>query len=80
MFQPIPRRLLQQTLLKLDSADVPFSVHLAEACKIIGFDADDVRASCRQTASLRSSFTPREDWVLKWLLKKLQSGSGDLER
>lgn len=80
MSQPIPSGTLQETLFKLDSADVPFSVHLAEACQIIGFDADDVRASSRERPSSRSSFTPREDWILKWLLKKFQSTSGDSER
>ncbi|KAI9036354.1 ribosome biogenesis protein URB2 [Aspergillus affinis] len=69
-------RSSQEALLRLEKGSGSPSVQLNEAAQIIGLDL----ALCashpeiNRTPHIQTKAAPKEEWVLRWLLKKLKAG------
>ena len=76
-------RAAQERLAELEKLSAPFEEQLEEAAKFVGVD---LSAICRymqgeaEAAEKPSTavYHGREEWLIKWLLKRLQA-SGDAE-
>lgn len=75
-------RIAQEKLAGLEKASAPFEEQIREAGKFVDIDLDKVatvldyqkyeeKAFKKKCAA--GSFHGREEWLLRWLLKKLQS-------
>jgi len=68
-------RLAQEKLAELEKASAPFHDQLAEAAKFIGVDLEALGRVTNGDFEERPEGLShgREEWLLRWLLKKLQS-------
>jgi nucleolar pre-ribosomal-associated protein 2 len=69
-------RAAQESLAGLEKASAPFETKLEEAWKFIGSESGHSRRPANQDAEPAvkySAFHGREEWLLRWLLKNLQS-------
>ncbi|RFU34601.1 hypothetical protein B7463_g1738, partial [Scytalidium lignicola] len=78
-------RAAQEKLAELENASAPYEQQLVEAAKFIGVDlytiekeGNDILESANK--SKVSVFHAREEWLLRWLLKKLQSPKDSIPR
>jgi len=74
-------RAAQEQLTELEKLSAPFEEQLEEAAKFIGVDADTISASSKNGVQIKEQgkdgvYYGREEWLLKWLLKRLQA-TGD---
>ena len=83
MCQTSKSRAAQERLAELEKLSAPFEEQLEEAAKFVGVDLntisgskqDEVETSEKTSAAI---YHGREEWLLKWLLKRLQT-PGDVE-
>ncbi|KAH8596936.1 Urb2/Npa2 family-domain-containing protein [Bisporella sp. PMI_857] len=78
-------RVAQEKLVQLEKSNAPFEDQLQEAAKFLGFDFINAgRVSIDAFESREKERTcavfGKEEWLLKWLLKKLQSPKDDRPR
>lgn len=83
---PVPNafRSSQQALLDLERSKVPPVELLDEVAQILGVKYSNLRSRFLQQreneseATIAGAFAPKEEWVLKWLLKRtgLSSSGG----
>jgi nucleolar pre-ribosomal-associated protein 2 len=71
--------------VELEKDSAPFEDQLLEAAKFIGIDLDEISRSAAQNLdSEEESSIPfchgREEWLLRWLLKRLQTQKDDVPR
>jgi nucleolar pre-ribosomal-associated protein 2 len=69
----------------LEKASAPFEDQLQEAAKFIALDPEDIGKSNNDEEhvnkkSKTSVLYAKEEWLLKWLLKKLQAPKDDIPR
>ena len=70
------RQTARRSILILDKSSEPFRTQISDACTILGIrieGKDRPLPSLQQVQEQIGSFDPREEWALRWLLKKLQS-------
>ncbi|KAG0645375.1 Unhealthy ribosome biogenesis 2 [Hyphodiscus hymeniophilus] len=70
-------RSAQENLAELEKNSAPFEDQLREAAKFVGLDLDDIGRSFAgkgvfSEVSGASIYHGREEWLLRWLLKRLQ--------
>ena len=76
---PLPSSHAQQALLNLERSQVPPVELLDEAARIIGVSVGEIQRSISDhegtlsAQSHASQFAPKEEWVLRWLLKKIKN-------
>lgn len=85
MSQASKSRAAQQALSELEKSSAQFEDQLVEAAKFIGSELDAVSTSAsRQNERKDLKKVPtshgKEEWLLKWLLKKLQAPKDDVPR
>ena len=68
----------QEKLVKLEKASASFEEHLEEAYKFVGVRIKDVDQPF--TKVKKSASFGREEWLSRWLLKRLQALDGDSAR
>ncbi|KIN03707.1 hypothetical protein OIDMADRAFT_158460 [Oidiodendron maius Zn] len=78
-------RAAQEKLAQLEKDSAPFEDQLVEAVKFVGTDVDYIgRYSAEGFVSEKQSNAGtshgREEWLLRWLLKRLQSAKDDTPR
>ena len=71
--------------MELEKDSAPFEEQLVEAAKFVGYDLDHVGRSLAENlgspdASGVSLYHGREEWLLRWLLKRLQDQKDDAPR
>lgn len=76
---------MQETLAELEKCSAPFEEQLVEAAKFIGEDLNTIGGPADEIYDRRMQLKPgayhgREEWLLKWLLKKLQAPKDDVPR
>jgi len=74
-------RTAHQALIELERSHEPFSQQLGEAAQILGIDLNDSPSSLRdgpeESVGREVVFSGKEEWVLRWLLKRLEEqGNG----
>jgi nucleolar pre-ribosomal-associated protein 2 len=84
-FQTSQSRLAQEKLAELEKGSAPFEDQLHEAAKFIGIDLEDISRSISGVFDLKeepdaSTYHGREEWLLIWLLKKLQAPKDNTPR
>ncbi len=72
------QRSAYQSLLDLERSKEPFSELIVQAADIIGFNIHAIltESPCGdfvQGAAGNTRFTGKEEWVLRWLLKNLET-------
>lgn len=72
-------------LTELEKNSAPFKDQLFEAAKFVGLDLEDGDGSFVQNLKSADGSKPaiyhgREEWLLRWLLKKLQDQKDDAPR
>ena len=75
--QVIASNALHQRILTLDRSDEDFSIQIAEALEILKIEpyALSVQYASDSTESvLQKSVSPKDEWFLRWLLKRLNTG------
>ncbi len=70
----------QNALLNLERSSAPLTELLDEAARILGLEfaeiRDDLFSECAMTYSRKTTvFAPKEEWTLRWLLKKTKPGA-----
>jgi len=60
----------------LERASAPFGDQLEEAAIFIGVKLDIVGRAAVEKVGKKDIYHGREEWLLRWLLKKLQSKDG----
>jgi nucleolar pre-ribosomal-associated protein 2 len=77
-------RAAQEKLAELEKGSAPFADQLVEAGKFIGADLDYIGRSGIETDDSEkqnaAAFHGKEEWLLRWLLKKLQSQKDAIPR
>jgi len=76
-FQTSQSHAAQEQLAKLEKASAPFGEQLLEAAKFIGVNIDTVGRCAKieegeEKKGKAAVYHGREEWLLRWLLKKLQ--------
>jgi len=71
--------------VQLEKSSAPFGDQLIEAAKFIGVRVKNIGGHGSDSVSLKKksavlSFYGKEEWLLKWLLKKLQAPKDDIPR
>ena len=84
-FQTSKSRAAQEQLALLEKQDAPFEDQLVEAAKFIGLGLDTVCESAEdgvrgEEGGRAVLYHGREEWLLRWLLKKLQASSDEVPR
>ncbi|KAJ5901945.1 hypothetical protein N7495_002473 [Penicillium taxi] len=66
----------QEALLRLEKGSEAPSTQLHEAAQIIGLDLAlcESHPETHRVAQIQQKSTPKEEWVLRWLLKRLRTG------
>ncbi|KAJ5676947.1 uncharacterized protein N7477_002580 [Penicillium maclennaniae] len=66
----------QEALLRLEKGGDSPSTQLHEAAKILGVDLAlcESHPETRRTGKMQLSATPKAEWTLRWLLKRLKNG------
>ena len=85
LLQASKSRVAQEKLVQLEKGSAPFEEQLVEAAKFIGIHInnigkDHLDEDAPKKQSIRSSVYGKEEWLLKWLLKKLQAPKDDIPR
>ncbi len=78
-------RIAQGQLTQLEKQFAPFEDQLIEAAKFVGVELDTADGllkdgSKRKKLSGAAKYHGKEEWLLKWLLKKLQAKDDDAPR
>ena len=78
MWQASKSRAAQDNLAKLEKLSAPFEEQLEEAAKFVGVNLESIsqygsKASEGRKQSGAAIHYGREEWLLKWLLKRLQA-------
>ncbi|KAL3428237.1 Urb2/Npa2 family protein [Phlyctema vagabunda] len=78
-------RAAQERLVQLEKDSAPFNDQLAEAAKFVGEDIDHVGRDSSSEEYLSGTakvalLHGREEWLLRWLVKKLQAPKDDIPR
>lgn len=78
-------RVAQEQLVLLEKQAAPFDDQLVEASRFIGVDLDVPRASEpneleRDGRLNAAAYHGREEWLLRWLLKRLQAPKDEVPR
>ncbi|KAH8820032.1 Urb2/Npa2 family-domain-containing protein [Xylogone sp. PMI_703] len=78
-------RAAQEKLAELENVSAPYEHQLLEAAKFIGVDLyaigkESSNVSKEADKYRFSAFHAREEWLLRWLLKKLQSPKDNIPR
>lgn len=75
-------RATQEQLALLEKQPAPFEDQLVEATKFIGIGLNDIGrpADGVQEESKAVLYHGREEWLLRWLLKRLQAPSDEVPR
>jgi nucleolar pre-ribosomal-associated protein 2 len=85
MLQASRSRAAQEKLAELEKDSAPFDDQLVEAAKFIGFELEDIGRSIVPVSesggkSKSVLYYGREEWLLRWLLKRLQAPKDDIPR
>ncbi|KAJ5752837.1 hypothetical protein N7520_009754 [Penicillium odoratum] len=69
-------RSSQEALLRLEKGSASPSTQLHEAARILGLDLSlcESHPETHRDGKIQIKATPKEEWVLRWLLKRLRSG------
>ncbi|KAJ5633953.1 hypothetical protein N7528_001795 [Penicillium herquei] len=69
-------RSSQEALLRLEKGSASPSTQLHEAAQILGVDLSlcGSHPETHREEKIQNKATPKEEWVLRWLLKKLRTG------
>ncbi|KAJ5135472.1 uncharacterized protein N7515_004750 [Penicillium bovifimosum] len=69
-------RSSQEALLRLEKGTDNSTTQIFEAAQILGIDLSlcDSHPEVHRHAQIPTNATPKEEWVLRWLLKRLRSG------
>ncbi|KAJ6180988.1 hypothetical protein N7519_011449 [Penicillium mononematosum] len=69
-------RSSQEALLRLEKGTASPTTQIHEAAQIIGVDLTlcDSHPEVHRDVRVQTNATPKEEWVLRWLLKRLRSG------
>lgn len=69
-------RSSQETLLRLEKGTASPLVQINDAAQIIGLDLSlcATHPEPNRTGHIQTNAAPKEEWVLRWLLKKLRAG------
>lgn len=75
----------QRSILTLDKSDEPFEVQIAHACNILDIDIhhdwnNSLKVGGWQALRVHTTFDPRAEWTLKWLLKKFKAAEEESAR
>lgn len=75
-------RAAQERLVELEKESAPFEDQLEEAARFVGVDLNIVGRSSNDKYSGRNgskttTLHGKEEWLLRWLLKQLQSSKDD---
>ncbi|KUJ15450.1 uncharacterized protein LY89DRAFT_619376 [Mollisia scopiformis] len=78
-------RAAQEKLQVLEKEAAPFEDQLVEAANFVGTTLDEVRRlsedECnKEKSSAKAIYHGREEWLLRWLLKKLQAPKNDVPK
>ncbi|MCJ1389850.1 hypothetical protein MMC18_002707 [Xylographa bjoerkii] len=79
--RPAATNTLQQRVTALDRSTERFSIQIAEAYSLLNIEADSVTSTYSQAGSeeeARIGFTPKEQWVMRWLLKRFEGDTVQL--
>ncbi|KAJ6109308.1 hypothetical protein N7486_001542 [Penicillium sp. IBT 16267x] len=69
-------RSSQEALLHLEKGSASLSTQLQEAAQILGLDLSlcESHPEAHRNDRIQIKATPKEEWVLRWLLKRLRTG------
>ncbi|KAJ5091526.1 hypothetical protein NUU61_006396 [Penicillium alfredii] len=69
-------RSSQEALLRLEKGNASPRTQLYDAAQILGLDLDLCAShpKVHRDVQVQSNATPKDEWVLRWLLKRLRSG------
>ncbi|KAJ6091279.1 hypothetical protein N7467_003248 [Penicillium canescens] len=69
-------RSSQEALLRLEKGTASPTTQLHEAAQILGLDLTlcESHPEVHRDVRIQTNATPKEEWVLRWLLKRLRSG------
>jgi len=78
-------RAAQEKLVQLEKGSAPFEDQLVEAANFIGIHVKSIGRNGLDKETLKGQSMPllfcgKEEWLLKWLLKKLQAPKDDTPR
>jgi len=78
-------REAQEQLVKLEKASAPFGEQLLEAARFVGVTLDTIGRDAKtdhgeEKKRKAAVYHGREEWLLRWLLKKLQTPKDDVPR
>ncbi|KAL8845049.1 MAG: hypothetical protein Q9176_000721 [Flavoplaca citrina] len=62
-----------RNILLLDKSTAPFASQLEEACSILGIKLSTLNHTVDQGSQRSTHSCPREEWTLRWLLKKFEA-------
>ncbi|KAL8826819.1 MAG: hypothetical protein Q9170_007260 [Blastenia crenularia] len=68
-----------RNILSLDKSTEPLSVQIDKACKILGVQSPSPSHVYQPIPSEGARYGPREEWTLRWLLKKLEGAGSDTQ-
>jgi nucleolar pre-ribosomal-associated protein 2 len=76
---------MQKQLVELEKASAPFGEQLLEAANFVGVKLDTVGRDAKadegeERKGKAAVYHAREEWLLRWLLKKLQTPKDDIPR
>ena len=67
------RRPVHRSILELDKSIEPFPTQIAEVCDILGIQLRKADLLSKDLGDSNiQNHGPREEWILRWLLKNLQ--------
>ncbi|KAJ5793771.1 hypothetical protein N7457_000370 [Penicillium paradoxum] len=69
-------RSSQEALLRLEKGTASPTTQIHEAAQILGIDLTlcESHPEVHRDVQIKNNATPKEEWVLRWLLKRLRSG------
>lgn len=78
-------RAAQEKLAELEQSSAPFEEQLLEAARFVGVDLENADRSASQSlksadGSISVAYYGREEWLMRWLLKRLQDQKDDVPR
>jgi len=76
-------QIIQRSILSLDNSNEPFQTQILDICEILGIQIDVKNQTSSLDQQEQQKITPyglREEWALRWLLKKFQSDDIHLGR
>ena len=82
ILQASQSRVAQEALTGLEKRSAPFEEQLSEAWKFIGLSAGSTFDFKEEISKIYEEYKyhGREEWLLRWLLKKLQSPKDNAPR